>query len=70
VRIFWKTAAESAAENFVQDGDGRDVWIAPIDAETNNLHVRLIHVFLVDEVDAGRGAGKGIVARGLRRGLR
>ena len=37
------------------------------DAETDDLHVRLIHVFLVDEVDAGLGAGECIVARRQRR---
>ena len=51
-------AAESAAENLVHDDDGGHVGIVAIDAEPHNLHIRLIHVFFVDEVDAGRGAGE------------
>ena len=58
-------AAESAAENLVHDDNGRHVGIVAVDAEADDLHVRLIHVFLVDEVDAGLGAGERIVARRL-----
>ncbi len=48
-------AAETAAENFVHDDDGGHVGIVAIDAEGHDLHVGLIHVFLVDEVGAGLG---------------
>ena len=61
-----ETAAESAAENLVHHGDGGHVGIVAVDAEADNLHVGLVHVFLVDEVDAGLGPGKLIVARRRR----
>ena len=41
--------------------------LLPIDAEADDLHVGLIHIFFVDEVDAGFGAGECIVARRQRR---
>ena len=38
--------------------NGGHVGIVPVGAEAHNLHVGLVHVFLVDEVDAGLGAGE------------
>ena len=66
-------ATKTAAENFIHDHDGRHVWIMAIDAERQDLHIGLIHIFLVDKVDAWFGSGELIVPRRLgshgRKGL-
>jgi hypothetical protein len=57
-------AGETAAEDLVHHGERGHVGIVAIGADADNLHVGLIHVFLVDEVDAGLGSGKDVVAGG------
>ena len=36
-----------------------------IDADAQNLNVGLVHIFLVNEVNAGLGSGENVVARRL-----
>ena len=59
-----ETAAKAATENLVHDGDGGHIGIMAVSSQTDNLDIRLVHVFFVDEVDAGLWPGEDIVARG------
>jgi len=41
----------------------RERRIAAVCSHAHNLHVRLVHIFLVDEIDARLGSGKIIASR-------
>ena len=66
-------AAEAAAEDLVHDCNGGHIGIMAVDAEAKDLHIGLIHIFLVDEVETRLGSWEFIVARRLggdrRKGL-
>ena len=59
-------AAEAAAENLVHDGQRGTSGLWRSVPRPTISHVRLVHIFFVDEVDAGLRAAKDIVARGQR----
>ena len=54
--------AEAAGEDLVHDAEGVVVGIASLGAQADDPDVGLVHVFLVDEVDAGVGPGKSTLA--------
>jgi hypothetical protein len=59
VRTFWnKPAGKAAAQNLIHHRQRGNVGIVPVRAQAHNLDLGLVHVFLVDEVDAGLGSGK------------
>src|SRR6266702_6272569 len=52
------TRTEAAGEYLVHDAERVVVGIAALGAEADDLHVGLVHVFLVDEVNAGLRSGE------------
>ena len=59
-----ETAGKSAAENFVHHRQRGHVGIVAVRAQAHDLNVGLVHVFLVDEVEAGFGTVEDVVAGG------
>ena len=59
-------AGEASAQDVVHHRQRRDFRIVAVRAQAHDLHIRLVHVFLVDEVDRLLGLVERIVARGRR----
>ena len=60
----------SAAEDAVHDRQRGDVGVVAVGAQADDLHVGLVHVFLVDEVDRLLRLVEGVMARGKGLGRR